>query len=333
MDTDLVRRIIDEAVAYNVGNGLNSAHFVFHGGEPLLASIGYFSEIVQYQNSLSRCYPGLMITNSIQTNGYLLDDDWNKLFLDSRFSVGVSIDGPTDLNSHYLSIETKEASDGRVLNNVRRAMAEGLPVALLSVITNSHIGRHREFYNFLKDSGIRDLGLCFCYGSDSGECVNALGLGEFLTSLFDEYFFGNYELRIREFDALIARMLGVRKRICTACGRQMCGSYPTIYPDGKTFFCDSIDSSESYYLGNVCEVEFAAMLASDAWKAGSDAALLGITACRECELFDLCGGGCFRHDQRCFQRTATRTYFCDTYKLLIPHVASILKKAGYAVSV
>ena len=49
-------------------------NFSWHGGEPTLLGLDYFRKIVELQRKHQP--PNQRITNGIQTNGTLLDEDW-----------------------------------------------------------------------------------------------------------------------------------------------------------------------------------------------------------------------------------------------------------------
>ena len=67
-------------------------NFFWHGGEPTLSGLDYFRRIVELEHRHKR--PGMTITNGIQTNGILIDEQWCRFFATEGFLVGISIDGP-----------------------------------------------------------------------------------------------------------------------------------------------------------------------------------------------------------------------------------------------
>ncbi|HSP86492.1 MAG TPA: radical SAM protein, partial [Ignavibacteriaceae bacterium] len=70
--------------------------FAWQGGEPTLMGIDFFRKAIKFQNQYKK--EGMKIYNTIQTNGTLLNDEWCHLFLENNFLVGISIDGPQELN-------------------------------------------------------------------------------------------------------------------------------------------------------------------------------------------------------------------------------------------
>ena len=75
------------------------ATFAWQGGEPTLMGLEFFQRSIQYQQKYKR--PKMIIQNTMQTNGTLLDDEWCKFFHKNNFLIGLSLDGPKDLHDAY----------------------------------------------------------------------------------------------------------------------------------------------------------------------------------------------------------------------------------------
>src|ERR1700679_2122642 len=65
--------------------------FAWQGGEPTLLGVDFFHKAVRLQDQYAE---GKKISNAIQTNGTLLDDEWCEFLSANNFLVGLSIDGP-----------------------------------------------------------------------------------------------------------------------------------------------------------------------------------------------------------------------------------------------
>src|SRR4051812_32135495 len=77
-------------------SGQKALRIVFHGGEPLLAGAdrfeGWCRKLVSSLNDV------VDVRMAIQTNGTLIDDEWLDIFRRYQIVVGVSLDGPADVN-------------------------------------------------------------------------------------------------------------------------------------------------------------------------------------------------------------------------------------------
>ena len=107
-----MRRMAPATLERAIAAALDQAHrrlaFLWHGGEPTLAGISFYAAAMEMQRRLNT--RGVEITNSIQSHGLRLDDDWIPFILKHQFSVGISLDGPQDL--HDLSrVELKRSAD------------------------------------------------------------------------------------------------------------------------------------------------------------------------------------------------------------------------------
>ena len=61
----------------------------FQGGEPMLAGLPFYRNLVQYIAGKKR---NIHINYTLQTNGILLDDDWCKFLAKYGFLIGISLD-------------------------------------------------------------------------------------------------------------------------------------------------------------------------------------------------------------------------------------------------
>ena len=90
-------------------------NFAWQGGEPTLLGVEYFRNLVRLQKKYSN---GKNIQNAFQTNGVLLNDEWAALFKESRFLIGVSIDGPRELHDTYRVDKGGEPTFDKVMRGV-----------------------------------------------------------------------------------------------------------------------------------------------------------------------------------------------------------------------
>ena len=114
MPDDLLEEYIRQQIAIVPEPEIN---FFWHGGEPTVLGIDYFRKITQLQRK--HLPPDRRITNGIQTNGVLLDDDWCRFFAAERFSVGLSLDGPPALHDVYRITKDGKPTHRQVMQGYR----------------------------------------------------------------------------------------------------------------------------------------------------------------------------------------------------------------------
>lgn len=308
-----VKKYIEEAIKYNIANGVNNMNVIFHGGEPLLTSINKMEAIMEYEKQLSA--PSFTIENSIQTNASLINDAWIDFFYQYGFDVGISLDGPIGLNGHYSS--SPEKSIEIALKAYRNLKQKGVPCGFLSVVTNNHLLNIERFFEFFTNEGIESVGLCYCYNKMDGDNVDPILLGNGLKALYDLYFNSTKRIHIREFDLITRRLLHRPKNACSMSCRESCGNYITVTPDGNLEFCDDydLDKGRANSLGNINEQTLIDVLSGEKYQSLKRKSLDIISRrCSDCSVFEMCRGGCSRND------VDDINYFCETYKIIYPHI-------------
>lgn len=297
---------IRKCMEFNKSVSVDFLHVIFHGGEPLLWGKDNFRRIIEWQK-----LQNFKFINSIQTNGYLIDKEWCDIFCNGKIDVGISIDGPEELNGHKLG-ELKV--DKIIKEKIKLLREKKCKTGILSVLTDNHVDA-KAYYDFLIKNDIHSVGLCYCY-QDEGDAVDNQVLSKFLCDLFDLYFYGEYKIRIREFDCCIEKLLKGKSNSCHINERESCGRYISVLPDGNVRFCDSYDIGGKSYgnlLNNsIWEIVYSENYQSEMLKAKN----LIVLRCSNCDVKVLCGGGCYRNDLK----NGSKNYFCETYIKVYKHI-------------
>ena len=123
--------------------------FQWHGGEPLLIPPSYYHAAIDLQRSVFEGSPH-HITNVVQSNFTVLDEDRITLLRDVFDVVGVSL----DLHSG-LRVDTRgRCQERRAIENLDRALAQGVTVGGISVLTRRNLDWIAEIYEFYKSRGM-----------------------------------------------------------------------------------------------------------------------------------------------------------------------------------
>ena len=184
---------------------------VFHGGEPLLLGSHKFAVILA---ALRRVLPS-EYPFSLQTNGMLITEEILDLCSEYRTSLGVSIDGPPDVNDRHRIDHAGKGTHKKVLEGIEKLQnhrdSDFLYTGLLAVIDPE--SAPCEVYNFFKELNAPSLELLYRDGNHSqfpyGKAsFQSTEYGQWLAALLDIYLADPNPIRIRLLDDLIKLVLG-----------------------------------------------------------------------------------------------------------------------------
>lgn len=316
MTIETFEKIVLKAVEYNISKDVNGITVIFHGGEPLLWGMDNFVKAMEIEDKLKKEYNNIRFHNDIQTNAALINDGWADFFEKNNFSIGVSIDGPDEINFH----KSRIIPSSIVLNNLSILRKHKCKYGILTVITEKHKGKAKKYYEFLKQNDIHSVGFCYCYDPNEIDIVSNETLTEFLLEFFKEYYYGDYKLHVREYEFVMKLCLGIRTDGCTFSYGKSCGNFYSVHPDGTIYHCDSYSLDEEK-LGNLLtdaieDIKHNKDLINklDGYK------MVMLKECGNCEIRDICGGGCARHILSNHKHA-----FCETYKEVYPYIERTIK--------
>jgi uncharacterized protein len=129
---------------------------LWHAGEPLTAGLPFFEQAAD----LLACHKpeSIHVTQSVQTNGTLLSDDWCHFLSREQFEVGVSIDGPQFLHDAHRRNWAGHGSFERVMAGISKLRHHGIEFGILSVLTADSLEYPDEIYDFFKLIGAQSVG-------------------------------------------------------------------------------------------------------------------------------------------------------------------------------
>ena len=106
--------------------------FGFHGGEPLLFPKERFSHFVE--SAREALEPNTKARFQIQTNGVLLTPEWCQLLGELNVEIGISLDGPREINDIHRLNHKGEGSYDAVRAGIENVKRAGLSFGILTVI-------------------------------------------------------------------------------------------------------------------------------------------------------------------------------------------------------
>jgi serine-type anaerobic sulfatase-maturating enzyme len=292
--------------------------FAWQGGEPTLMGLDFYKKTVELQKAHG--VAGQEVGNSLQTNAILLDDDaWCAFLRDSKFLVGVSIDGPKELHDHYRLDLGGHGTWDRVMSAIERMKAFDVQYNTLSLINNVTADHPDEIFDFLIDLPMRYLQFIPCVevDPDTGEIadfsVSPKQYGDFMCRIFDRWVeFGPQRLSIRDFDSILTYCVGGRHTICTF--DKQCSQYIVIEHAGDVYPCDFFVEPK-WHLGNIFETPIEKLAASAKKKIFARKKQNLCNKCLVCRHLAVCRGGCMK-DRAPFDKDdyGRESYFCESYR-------------------
>mgnify|MGYP003730212485 CR=1 FL=1 len=307
MSEETLKMLTEQAL----GTGARTVSFVWQGGEPTLAGLEFYKKAVQLQE-LYR-YPVQKISNSIQTNGILIDDPWAKFLKSENWLVGVSLDGDEAQHNSY-RIDGGGGTYNRVRKALRLLQSKNVPYNVLALLNDVNVKTPKGLYSGLKKEGHRYMQFipCIEYDSDTGEPTNYSitpeEYGQFLIEVFDEWVKDIPNVYVRDFeDIMIREVTGASPN----CVYSECGKYLVVEYNGDVYPCDFYVDHE-WLLGNIHEDSIEELASSEKFREFMGKRQLP-SNCETCPWLRYCNGGCQKYMR------VDLNYFCDSYKMFFEH--------------
>jgi len=329
--SDMTPSIIAQTIEQLIRHNCSHAHFIWHGGEPLLKWEGMVDFIVGEQEKACKKYgkPSLRVSNAIQTNGTLLTNEIIEELVAHGFHVGISLDGFEAL--HKENRHTTRTQYGTIVDALAHLGKLSARYGVLCVVGNNSIGHESEILHSFIRSGAKNIGLlplivCNATGELGKDTITPQLYGEFMCKFFHAWLDSGVKgISIREFDDFLRFRQGVRKKMCVNSGE--CDIYYTVMPDGNIYPCDCFASSEKNYLRNVCDgldgLEHVGPI-----RELMRASTLVPARCQHCAYKEMCKGGCSYYRWIADRYFNSPSYFCAAYRMLYQCIDESLRDNG-----
>lgn len=306
-------------------------NFAWQGGEPTLMGLDHFRKAMELQQKYKK--PGVQFTNSIQTNGVLLDEEWCRFLKQHKFLVGLSMDGPARLHDAHRVDKGGRPTFEKVHRAMKLLQAHGVDFNVLCVVNRVNAEAPLEVYRFLREQGVEFIQLIPALeaveGKDGQEVTNwsvrPEQWGEFTCRLFDEWVRHDVgRIFVQHFDMALAAWVGTNPGVCVH--SETCGYCLVMEHNGDLFSCDHF-VTPAHNLGNILEKPLTQMVGS-AFQAkfGHDKFDALPSYCRNCPVLFACNGACPKDR---FARTPEGepglNYLCEGYRQFFEHVAPYME--------
>ena len=318
--------------------------FAWQGGEPTLMGIDFFRKVVNLQKKYSQ---GKKISNAFQTNGILIDEKWCDFFAENHFLVGISIDGPPEVNDEFRVDKSGQPITEIVVSSIEKMKNADVEFNSLSCVNRLSGSKPIEVYNFLKSIGVEfmqfipiverlpdkeaeQLGIEFAVPPELDEEPEAMKVtnwsvqprqyGNFLISIFDEWIKNDVgKIFVQIFDVALSAWVGYPPALCSFAPR--CGNALILEHNGDIYACDHF-MYPKYFRGNILDKSLDEIVCSpEQIKFGVDKTAALPSFCLNCSVRFVCNGGCPK--QRFLltkQKEPGLNYLCAGYKKFFKYI-------------
>ena len=321
MSKDLLSRLVEQVLRTIPGN----IGFIWHGGEPLLAGKEFFEEILKQQKRFEE--EDRIVTNSIQTNATLLNDEWVDFLYGNDFDIGVSLDGPSHVQNKFRMDGQGEGSYLRAMNGLKSLLGRESSFGLLSVVTQYGAKFPDEVFDFFVSNGLLRFDFLPCVDVNpqrsrlSNYAVAPEDFADFMIRIFDLWMNqDNPDIKIRYLESIIALLIGGNANLCAFA--DTCSGFITIDYKGDIYPCDCLIADWPFLFGNLLNDSLYNILTSVQYKKFLDDVQCKPSGCTKCKWFSICKSGCSQHRFMVDRRFDSRNYFCEANFKIIEHVNS-----------
>lgn len=327
MSDELLERFI---IQYIEAQTMQPILFTWHGGEPLMRDISFYKKALELQRKYAR---GKQITNTLQTNGTLLNDKWCEFFKENNFLIGISIDGSKPFHDKYRTTKDLRPTFDHVMRGIDLLKKHNVEYNIMGVVNDFNIDYPLEFYQFFKDIDSHYIQFAPIVERDSEGNVTEWSVspekwGDFLIAIFDEWVkkdVGTYF--IQYFDSALANWVGVNPGVCIFA--KNCGHAGVMEFNGDVYSCDHFVYPQ-YKLGNIKTQTLTEMMYSkqqiDFGLAKSESLS---SKCKQCKYLFACHGECPKNRISKTQSGEEINYLCAGYYKFFKHIdpyMSFMKK-------
>jgi len=316
----VLEKIIFDFLSYNQ-NG--KAIFIWHGGEPTLAGIDFYRNVISIQTDICNKLNVPFPVNRIQTNGVLIDEDWAIFLKENKFGVGISIDGPKEVHDAHRMYLSGKGSFDDVFKSVEILNKFKVPTAAGAVITKISLENPIRLFTFFSSNFS-----CFDFSplfspSISNQCDGTFITPEEFTSftiqLFDYWWeTDNPRIRIEMFKNYIEASLGYTPRRCSMSNG--CHKFLSVDGDGSVFPCGRFAGLPEFLLGNITNNNFYEIQDSHFYKSYLDQAEFAPSECKECKWYFACHNGCTASRYIGNLKFVEKTPYCNSNRIILNHV-------------
>jgi uncharacterized protein len=292
---------------------------IFHGGEPLLVGLNFFTKCVDLIKKNSRLFD-TDVKMSVQTNGVLLNEEFISYLIEQKIGFGLSFDG---IENEYSRASTKE-----FMNCIKLLNEKNQKINVITIISRVNCTNLLQNYNFFKSKKINSR-FDYYENSDFKDTRFDITASEYtknLSELFD-YWLDDFSCNIRldTFHNLVKACFLGRNSLCTY---DSCLQYwICVEPTGEVTPCNRIFPAKFRY-GYIQKMnDIREVYESEGFKNLIGASIVRNKRCKEkCSIYSYCLGGCNYESLASGNLEKPNDFSCKSYQALLLYIKKVIKQ-------
>ena len=291
--------------------------FIWHGGEPLTLPMSFYKDAISFQEKYfgkdSNRY-----SNTIQTNGTLLNRRLMAYCREKRINVGVSYEGPYN----------QVLRDGDPSKALAMLSAKENKYSVSATISSETALKQKELYDFFKADGT-NLSLSPVIPAGCAKCNGTVpDADEYIRGSIEAFdaWFHDAEAHVPLIPHYLYILNYLGDPVPSDCAHTSClTKWMCVNPDGSVYPCAKACPPE-FLMGNINEGTIGGLFQSEGFRRILIGSIQRREKCMSCPVFKFCNGGCSMDAYHECGLENNGGDSCRIFREVFQHVASEVQK-------
>jgi uncharacterized protein len=301
----------------------------FHGGEPLLRT--------NLIRELASRYSGYAdVFFCVQTNASLIDDEMADFLTENKIQVGVSVDGPKEINDRTRVDKLGKGTLDTIVNGLEKLQERGTFPNAVVVLSKYNVGSVEKIIDFLLSVNIKaaKFNPVIMHGR-ARQDYSELGISPKDYLLAQKRIYKKTEDLLHKGISFLPYDLSIMSKILFTWVRYYCihkspcGAGMTTFAvrgDGAVFPCEELIHVSEFKCGNAYFNQADDLINSKASKMCTARVVEEIKECKRCPWKKFCASGCTARAYHKFGQLKKPSDLCLFYQEMFPFLMLELTK-------
>lgn len=302
-------------------NEYHKTQVIFHGGEPLLIKSENYEKLISKLTEYDIDYV-------MQTNGTIMNEEIYEFIIRHGIRLGISLDGPEDIHDASRISKGKGGSHRNVMNTIEYLKSRQYKFSCLATITQNALGKEKEIYDFFVSNKLDfDFNPVFSVMESSGQdyLITQDEYANFVIRIFDLWFDSKDPVMIIKFYNIIKALVDENSPIKKCdCSANCSDFFVAVDNNGYIYNCSRFVGYKNHRLSSVFSNDFS--VTEGIPEIENRDSYLNREDCRNCEIWNICHGGCPYNALERNGSIFSKDYFCEGKKQIILHIKEALER-------